>query len=418
MPSVEIMAVGTELLLGQLLDTNTKFIAEQLAANGIDVHEIVAVGDNRERIAAAIREGLNRADGLVSTGGLGPTVDDLTKEAVCDALGLDTELYEPALRQMEALFAAFGRPMRENNRKQADLPRGSRPLPNPNGTAPGFVAFSKGGKFIACMPGVPREMKPMLLDQVVPFLRDRLGSRDAIYTRILHTIGLGESEIDHRIAEFFRSSENPKIAVLAHDFRADVKIMAKADSYETAQALIAPLQTELERRLDGYIFGRDADTPPSAILRLLQTSHRRLAVAESFTGGRVAAALTSVAGASESFIGGVIAYNNSVKIHELGVRVETLKNSGAVSEETAREMARGVRERLGADIGLATTGIAGPSGATPEKPVGLGWFALDDANGTSKTLRMQLAGDRDAITARATTAALGALWRYMTGQSS
>lgn len=415
MPSVEIMAVGTELLLGQLLDTNTKFIAEQLAANGLDVHEIVTVGDNRERIAAAIRESLKRADGVVATGGLGPTVDDLTKEAVCDALELDTELYEPALRQMEAIFASFGRPMRENNRKQAELPRGSHPLRNPNGTAPGFIAFSKDSRFVACMPGVPREMKPMLREQVVPFLRDRLGSNEAIYTRILHTIGIGESEIDHRIAEVFRSSENPKIAVLAHDFRADVKIMAKAHSQPEAEALISPLDAELARRLDGYVFGRDAETPASAIHALLQSHGRTVAVAESFTGGRIAAALTSVAGASQSFIGGVIAYANAVKIGELGVSEETLKISGAVSEEAARAMARGVRDRIGADIGLATTGVAGPGGGTPEKPVGLAWFAVDDVNGIANATCYRVGGEREAITQRSTTIALGMLWRHLTG---
>jgi nicotinamide-nucleotide amidase len=414
MSSVEIFAVGTELLLGQRLDTNTNFIERQLAENGIDVRAAHAVGDNRERIASAIRGALERADGVVTTGGLGPTVDDLTKEAVCDALQLDTELYAPALAQMEALFATLGRPMRENNRKQADLPRASRPLPNPNGTAPGFIAFARDGKFVACMPGVPREMKPMLVSQVVPFLRERLGSGEAIYTRVLHTIGLGESEIDYRIADLFRNSENPKIAVLAHDFRADVKITAKSGSAQRAEVMIAPLQGEIERRLEGYIFGRDTATPASAIHALLQSRREMLAVAESFTGGRVSAALTSVPGASESFVGGVIAYANAAKRTQLGVKDETLSRFGAVSEETAREMARGVRERLGAAIGLATTGIAGPGGGTPEKPIGLAWFALDAANGTSKTSRMELAGDRHAIVARSTTIALGMLWRYLT----
>ena len=206
MPSVELVAIGTELLLGQLLDTNTAFIAQRLAENGIDVRATHAVGDNPERIAAAIRAALERADGVVTTGGLGPTVDDLTKEAVCAALGLETELYEPALAQMEAMFASLGRPMRPNNRKQAELPRGSRPLENPNGTAPGFIAFAGDGKFVAAMPGVPREMKPMLADQLIPFLRERLGTGEAIFTRVLHTIGVGESEIDHRIADLFRAA--------------------------------------------------------------------------------------------------------------------------------------------------------------------------------------------------------------------
>jgi nicotinamide-nucleotide amidase len=413
MASVEIVAVGTELLLGQLVDTNTPFIAERLSENGIDVHATHAVGDNLQRIAAALRASLERADGAITTGGLGPTVDDLTKEAVCAALELDTQLYPPALAQMEAMFASLGRPMRPNNRKQAELPHGSRPLDNPIGTAPGFIAFAANGKFVASMPGVPREMKPMLTGQVIPFLRERLGAVASIHTRVLHTIGLGESEIDHRIAELFRSFENPKIAVLAHDFRADVKITAKAPSAAAAEAMIAPLQAEIEHRLSGHVFGRDAQTPASVIHSLLQSRGETVAVAESFTGGRIAAALTGVAGASKSFIGGIVAYANAVKVAELGVDPATLDRSGAVSEAVALEMARGARRRLQADVALATTGIAGPEGGNADKPIGLAWFGLDDAHGTAKTWRFQLRGEREAIAQRATTVALAILWRHL-----
>jgi nicotinamide-nucleotide amidase len=418
MPTVELIAIGTELLLGQLVDTNTSFIAQRLAENGIDVRATHAVGDNCERIAALIASALERADGLVTTGGLGPTVDDVTKEAVCAALDLGTELYAPALAQMEAAFASLGRPMRPNNRKQAELPSGSRPLDNPNGTAPGFIAFAPRERFVACMPGVPREMKPMLTGQLIPFLRERLGTGEAIYTRVLHTIGLGESEIDHRIADLFRSSEHPKIAVLAHDYRADVKLTEKSRFAEAAEAAIAPVQAEIERRLEGYVFGRDSDTPASAIHALLQSRGRMLAVAESVTGGNISAALTSVPGASQSFTGGMTAYANAAKVALLGVHEATIERFGAVSEEAAREMARGARERFGADVALATTGIAGPTGGTVSKPVGLVWFALDDADGTSRASQMQLGGERDAIVRRATTIALGILWRHLADQVS
>jgi len=414
MPTVELIAVGTELLLGQLVDTNTPYIEEQLAEYGIDVRATHAVGDNRERIAGAISGSLTRADGVITTGGLGPTIDDLTKEAVCDALGLSVELYEPALRQMEAFFVQVGREMRPNNRKQADLPAGSRPLENPHGTAPGFVAFGAGGKFVACMPGVPREMKPMLAERLLPFLRERFAVDSAIYTRVLHTINLGESEIDHRIADLFRAGENPKIAVLAHEYRADVKIMAKAASRQAAEAMIAPLQRDIETRLDGHVFGTDASTIESAILAELEARAETLALAESCTGGRIAAALTGVAGASKSFIGGVVAYDNAVKHEFLGVDVQLLERLGAVSEEVAIAMARGVRERLGASVALATTGIAGPSGGSREKPVGLVWFALDDAAG-SQAWRVVFRGDRAAVQSRATTAGLGIIWRRCHG---
>jgi nicotinamide-nucleotide amidase len=413
MPSVEIVAVGTELLLGQLVDTNTPLIAQTLASAGIDVRATQAIGDNRQRIAAAIRASLMRAEGIVTTGGLGPTTDDLTKEGVCDALGLGVELYEPALRQMERSFAKLGRPMRDNNRKQAELPKGSRPLDNPNGTAPGFIAFSDDGRFVACMPGVLREMKPMLSHQLLPFLRERFDVDRMIRTRVVHTIGMGESEIDHRIGDLFRSSENPKIAVLAHDFRVDVKIMARAASPDAAEQMIAPLQAEIERRLQGGVFGTDDDTPAGAILVALRLRNRRLAIAESFTGGRLAAALTSVAGASASFAGAVVAYEDAVKVAQLGVRQETIERYGAVSEETAREMASGIRERFGTALALATTGIAGPGGGSKEKPVGLVWLALSDQERGERAWQFQLEGDRESVQQRATTVALNLLWRHL-----
>lgn len=414
MASVELIAVGTELLLGQLVDTNTPYIAGQLAANGIDVRAMHAVGDNRERIVFAISGALTRADGVITTGGLGPTIDDLTKEAVCDALGVGVELYEPALRQMESFFARIGREMRPNNRKQAELPAGSRPLDNPHGTAPGFVAFDANGKFVACMPGVPSEMKPMLAERLLPFLRERFAVNSAIYTRVIHTINLGESEIDHRIADLFAAGENPKIAVLAHAYRADVKIMAKAESAQTAEAMIAPLQREIETRLDGHVFGTDAATIESAIHAALQARGETLAVAESCTGGRIAAALTTVPGASKSFIGGIVAYDNAVKIESLGVEPELIERAGAVSEEVALAMARGARVRLGADVALSTTGVAGPDGGTAEKPVGLVWFAIDDVAG-ARAWRVNFRGDRAAVQSRATTAGLGMIWKRCHG---
>ena len=412
MASVEIIAVGTEMLLGQLVDTNTAFIAGKLSANGVDVFATHAVGDNRERITSAIRAALERADGVIVTGGLGPTVDDVTKEAICDALGVEPEVHEPSLRAMEEVFVKSGRQMRENNRKQALVPRGAIVLPNREGTAPGFIAIAKDGKFVAATPGVPREMKPMLVEGVLPWLQQRFELSQHIRTRTLHTIAIAESEIDHRIADLFASLENPKIAVLAHQFRCDVKIMAKARSEDEAIALIAPVEHELLRRLDGHIYGVDDQTLPGAIHVLLQQTRRTLAVAESCTGGSIAAALTSVPGSSKSFTGGIVSYDNSVKSDLLGVDPDELARSGAVSEETARQMATGVREKLETSIGLAITGIAGPSGGTHEKPVGLVWLAISEPSGL-RTRRLQLSGDREGIQSRATTAALGFLWETL-----
>lgn len=413
MTSVELIAVGTELLLGQLQDTNTTFVARHLADAGIDVYGTHAVGDNRARIAEAIRASLARAGGVVTTGGLGPTVDDLTKEAVCDALGLDTELNAPALEQMRAFFAAIGREMRENNVKQAELPRGSHVLTNPRGTAPGFVAFNGDGKFVACMPGVPREMKPMLEELLIPFLRERFAVREAIYTRVIHTINLGESEIDHRIADLFRSQENPKIAVLAHEGQCDVKIMAKAPSRRDADLAIAPLEADIVARLSGHVYGTDAATVEEAIHAMLRARGWHAASAESCTGGRIAAALTRTPGASQTYLGGIVAYDNAVKTRQLGVLEATLASFGAVSEETALEMARGALARFGADVAVATTGIAGPDGGSPEKPVGLVWFALAESGGRAKAWKFDFRGDREAIQRRATTMALGIVWRWL-----
>ncbi|HEX8805599.1 MAG TPA: competence/damage-inducible protein A [Candidatus Aquilonibacter sp.] len=412
---VELIAVGTELLLGQLTDTNTVFVAQSLADAGIDVYGTHAVGDNRSRIAFAMRAALERVDGVITTGGLGPTIDDLTKEAVCDALGLDLELHEPSLKQMQDFFSRMGREMRENNRKQAYVPRGSLVLENPRGTAPGFVAFASNGKFIACMPGVPHEMRPMLTELLIPFLTERYEITEAIYTRVLHTVNIGESEVDHRIDDLFRAGENPKIAVLAHEGLCDVKLMAKAHSEEEALAMLAPLEVKVRERLAGFVFGADRTSLASAVHELLQARGQTIAVAESCTGGRIAAALTAVPGSSRSFLGGIVAYDNAVKLAELGVSEQTLAEYGAVSEETAREMARGVRERLRADFAISTTGIAGPNGGTAEKPVGLVWFGLGSADDI-QAVRFNFRGDRDTVQRRATVMALGLVWRQLNRQ--
>lgn len=408
MPSVEIVAVGTELLLGQLVDTNTSYIAQKMADNGIDVYATHAVGDNRERIAARIRASLQNTDGIITTGGLGPTVDDLTKEAICDALELEPEFNDAALAFIEERFAFMGRVMRENNRKQAYLPHGAVMLKNPNGTAPGFIAFAKDGKFVASMPGVPGEMKPMLGDHLVPWLRERLNVSSFITTRILKTVGMAESEIDHRIGDLFATLENPKIGVLAHAGRCDVKLMAKAASKEEAARLIAPVEAELRHRLGDSVFGADSDTLESVVLDELLARRETLALAESCTGGLVASMLTRVPGASRAFLGGVVAYDNSVKIQELNVSSEELRTRGAVSSQVAAAMALGARERFGSSVAVSVTGVAGPDGGTPEKPVGLVWFAVADQAGVY-TRSVRFPGARDRVQNGAALTALALL---------
>lgn len=413
MASAEIVTIGTEILLGHLIDTNGAYVASALADHGVDVYAKHSVGDNAERLEAMLRDVLDRADGAVTTGGLGPTVDDLTKEAVARVVGKPLVLHEPSLLAIEAIFERFGRTMAENNRRQAYLPEGSIVFENPHGTAPGFVALREDGKFVACMPGVPREMKPMLAQKLIPWLVERYDLQEAIYTRTLHTVGIGESELDRRVEDLFRSLENPKIAMLAHGFRVDVKVMAKTSSRAEADAMSAPVVEELRRRIGAAYFGEDDTTLAGAILAKLIDRGWTLGTAESCTGGGVADAIVAVPGASAAFRGAIVAYANDVKTELLDVPPATLASVGAVSEETATAMARGARERLGVDLAVSTTGIAGPDGGTPEKPVGLVWFALATPDGTIETRRVTFPGTRSDIRERASVVALGLLWRWL-----
>jgi nicotinamide-nucleotide amidase len=413
MPSVEIVTIGTELLLGHIVDTNAAHVARSLADNGVDVYAKHSVGDNAERLEAMLRGALARSDGVVTTGGLGPTVDDLTKHAVASAVGAELELHEPSLQAIERRLKAFGfAEIGENNRRQALVPSGAIVFDNPHGSAPGFVAVRADGKFVACMPGVPREMKPMLAERLLPWMAGRYGLRSAIYTRTLRTVGIAESELDRRIEDLFRSRANPKIAVLAHEGRVDVKIMAKANDRQAADALIAPLERDLRERIGPGIFGVDDETLEGAVVRALAGRGLQLATAESITGGAVADAIVRVPGASACFRGGVVAYDDAVKSSLLGVEPHLLERHGAVSEEVAVAMATGARERLRADVAVATTGIAGPTGATPDKPVGLVFIALS-LGGESVVRRLNLPGDRDDIRRRAVTASMNLLWRRL-----
>jgi nicotinamide-nucleotide amidase len=417
---VEVVTIGTELLLGHLVDTNSAHVASALADAGVDVFYKHSVGDNAMRLEALLREALERADGAITTGGLGPTVDDLTKDAVAAAVGTTLELHEPSVLAIAERFKSLGRttPIAENNRRQAILPKGCIVLENPHGTAPGFVALRADGKFVACMPGVPREMKPMLTEKLLPWLAERGGLGGAIYTRTLHTVGIGESDLDSRIEPLFRRLENPKIAVLAHEFKVDVKIMAKAASRAEALALLAPVEAELRERIGAGIFGVDADTLESATLRRVADRGQTLGTAESITGGAIADALVRVPGASQTFRGAVVAYDNALKTSLLGVDPAALREHGAVSEEVALAMARGACARLDVDLAVASTGIAGPTGATESKPVGLVYLAIAARDGEATVRRLTLPGNRDDVRRRATVAALNLLWRYLDKEES
>lgn len=417
MASVEIITIGTEILLGHLVDTNSAHISQVLADHGVDVFAKHSVGDNAERLHQMLATVLSRdgVDGVITTGGLGPTVDDLTKESVAAAVGRPLELHEPSLRAIETRFRLLrpGRELTENNRRQAYLPAQSIVMENPHGTAPGFIALRDDGKFVASMPGVPREMRAMLRDKLVPWLVEHFKLKSGIFTRTIHTVGISESEVDLKIEDLFRTLENPKIAVLAHGGRVDVKVMAKANDRSEAEALIEPVAAELMHRIGDGIFGVDEVTLEGAIIGELIRRNLKIATAESCTGGSVADALVRVPGASQAFVGGVIAYSNSIKEQMLGVSPVDIERVGAVSEEVAMAMARGARERLGADIAISTTGIAGPEGGTPEKPVGLVFYGIATEDGTVSARRHVFPGSRADVRMRATMSALNHLWRHL-----
>ncbi len=412
MTSAEIITVGTELLLGQLVDTNTAIIAGALAEIGIDVYRETSVGDNEARIAQAVSEALERADVVICAGGLGPTVDDLTREAVATATGNPLELDQAVVEDLRAFFTSLGRQMSPNNARQAMFPKGAEVLENPHGTAPGF-ALPVGEKIIVVMPGPPREMEPMLRDHVLPLLERTFDLHSTIVTRVLRTTGVSESEIDARIADLFRSGINPSIAVLAHVGEVHVKITAKASTRETALALIDLLEAEIRRRLGDCIFSSDGSSLPEALGKELRARGWSIATAESCTGGLVGSMITAVPGASDYYRGGVVAYSNEAKTNLLDVAAELIDLNGAVSEQVASAMAVGAKTALRADLALAVTGIAGPDGGTDEKPVGLVYLAVAGVDGELQTKRLRIPGNRDGIIRRSALAALMLAWRMM-----
>lgn len=409
----EILTVGTELLLGQIVDTNAAWMSQRLAEAGIDVFYKSTVGDNWARLEAALRLALERADTLLITGGLGPTEDDLTRDVLADVLGRPLRLDTDVLAAIERRFAARRMPMADNNRKQAMVPEGAEVLHNPRGTAPGlFVRLD--GRVVACMPGVPGEMKPMLLDQVIPRIRESFGLRGRIVSRVLKSCGISESLVDARIGDYFRDMRNPTIGVLAHAGEIHIRLTCKGEDPAEIAGRLDELEGKIRARLDPFIFGCDEEQMEALVGSLLRARRATLAVAESCTGGLIASRLTDIPDSSAYFERGVVAYSEQAKQDLLGVPAELLRSHGAVSAEVARAMAEGVRLRSGATFALSTTGIAGPSGGTPEKPVGLVYIGLAWEGG-ALAREERLIGERTLIKYRAAQMALETLRRHLLG---
>lgn len=373
----EVLSVGTELLLGQTVNTDTTIVAKALSGLGIDLLYAAVVGDNPTRLENAVKDALSRSDILITTGGLGPTGDDLTKETVAAAAGKKLVLHEPSVEHLRRYFAGGG--LTDNQIKQAMLPEGCTVLHNDNGTAPGCAFQTDAGKIVIMLPGPPSELTPMLHNYAVPYLAQFQNA--VIASHSVHVYGRGEAAVEQKIDDLTQNS-NPTAAPYAKEGEMFVRVTAKAGTQEEADAMCKPVIEEICRRVGNFVYGIDVETLEELVIDELRRAGKKLATAESCTGGLLAKRITDVPGSSDVFEMGCVTYANSVKEALLGVPHETLETYGAVSEQTACAMAEGIVRVSGADVGVGITGIAGPGGGTDEKPVGLVYIALSDGENT------------------------------------
>ena len=409
--SAELLCIGTELLLGDILNTNAQWLAQELASLGVPHHRQEVVGDNRERLMAAVRDASQRCRVLITTGGLGPTADDLTTETIAAAFAVPLVEHSEVWAAIQTKLGTRGKPVAASNRRQALLPQGASVLPNPTGTAPGMIWSPVQGFTILTFPGVPSEMKAMWRNTAVPWLREA-GLADGIFlSRRLHVWGIGESLLAEQVADLLALA-NPTVAPYAGGGQVTLRVTARAADRASGQSLLTPVEREIRERVGMACFGADGESLASVVLAQLLVRGQTLAVAESCTGGGLGAALAAVPGASESWLGGVIVYANVAKQELLGVPADLLARWGAVSDPVALAMAEGVRHRLGTDWAVAITGIAGPGGGTSEKPVGLVHVAVvgpEPAASWSEGLQFDATRGRQAIQALSVGEALNRL---------
>ena len=408
----EILSVGTELLMGNIVNTNAQYISQKLCDLGVNCYFQTTVGDNHDRLVSAVDIALSRADILILTGGLGPTADDLTKETIADAFGCKMYLDKEAEATLRAHFAKRGREMTPNNLKQAMFPEGCIILENPNGTAPGCIV-EDGEKAAILLPGPPKEMAPMFDNCVMPYLEKRSGYM--LVSHVVRVFGLGESAAEYRLRGLMERQTNPTIAPYALSGEMKLRVTARCKNVEEGETLIAPILDEIRDTLGDVVYSVNDEELHEACAALLKEHDTTLAIAESCTGGLITSKLISVPGISKYLLEGAVTYSNDAKIARLGVKQETLAAYGAVSRETAQEMAAGIRTVSGAAIGVATTGIAGPDGGTAEKPVGLVYIAIADEKGVA-VQELHLTGNRERIRNMASLHALDLVRRYFSGK--
>jgi len=407
--SAEVLCIGTELLLGNITNGNARWLAEQLAAQGITHLRQEVVGDNRERVIAAVRAAAGRCRVLITTGGLGPTPDDLTTEAIAAAFGTPLVEHPAVWADIQAKLSARGRPIAASNRKQALLPEGAQVLPNATGSAPGMIWSPVPGFTVLTFPGVPSELQAMWQATAVPWLAQAGLAQGVFASRLLRFWGVGESNLAEQMADLLAGT-NPTVAPYAGAGEVKLRLTARADSPAAANALLAPLEAEIRRRTGTLCYGVDDDSLASVVLAALRRRSDSVAVAESCTGGGLGAALAAVPGASDVFVGGVIAYANSVKQELLGVPAALLEQHGAVSDPVALAMAEGVRRLTGSTWSVAVTGIAGPGGGSQDKHVGLVHIAIaGPASSSSQAVHFGAARGRHWIQTLSTGEALNRL---------
>ncbi len=404
----EIVSVGTELLLGQIVNTNSTYISQRLAELGIDVYFQSCVGDNLLRLQSVVLQALSRSDIVIVTGGLGPTDDDLTVSAVAGVLNRELVFSQEVLADIGRYFSKTGRQAPETNVKQAYVIEDCNIIRNKIGTAPGQIV-EDSGKVIVLLPGVPREMTWMMETSVIPYLKEkRLAGSEVISSRVVRVVGIGESALVEELDDIMSTQTNPTIAPIAHDGLIDLRITAKAPDQVSADRMLSDVARKLEGRLGELIYGYDNDRLAEVVGHLLAERRLSLALAESCTGGLLGQLITSIPGSSEYFLGGVVAYSNESKMKLLGVRDQVLASYGAVSRQTAIAMASGVRNLFDASVAVSVTGLAGPGGGTATKPVGLVFIAVI-CNSLVAVGKFLFNGDRDQVRHRTAVAALNLL---------